>query len=131
MNHSLNFEAVTPHSWSGSSCCKGLTSRKEHPGASSSSDSLPHPVPALRREEGHPVHRWLQLRAVNTLRGWQGVRCTRMHHSWPAQGTSALKKASKRVNMVKMHAFVAWEHHCSTPDTHPACPSPKYKTLDS
>uniref|UniRef100_A0A7S3R9L4 Uncharacterized protein n=1 Tax=Dunaliella tertiolecta TaxID=3047 RepID=A0A7S3R9L4_DUNTE len=49
MNHCLNFEAATPHSCSYSSCCRGLTSRKEHPGASSSPDSLPHPVPDLHQ----------------------------------------------------------------------------------
>eukprot|EP00983_Pelagomonas_calceolata_P085681 1156608-Pelagomonas_calceolata.AAC.9 len=42
---SLNFEAATQHSCSCSSCCRGFTGRKEHPGASYSSDSLPHPVP--------------------------------------------------------------------------------------
>eukprot|EP00983_Pelagomonas_calceolata_P013342 426259-Pelagomonas_calceolata.AAC.1 len=45
MNHSFNFEAATPHNCS---CCRGLTGRKEHPGASSSSDSLPHPAPDLQ-----------------------------------------------------------------------------------
>eukprot|EP00983_Pelagomonas_calceolata_P047950 1140855-Pelagomonas_calceolata.AAC.6 len=39
----------------------------------------PCPRPAPRHEQGYPAHRLLQLRAVNTLRGWQGVCRACMH----------------------------------------------------
>eukprot|EP00983_Pelagomonas_calceolata_P044882 1139484-Pelagomonas_calceolata.AAC.3 len=55
----------------------------------------PCPRPASRHEEGHPAHRWQQLRAVDMLCWWQGVRHTHMHHSWPAQCTPALKEHKK------------------------------------
>eukprot|EP00983_Pelagomonas_calceolata_P065699 1148698-Pelagomonas_calceolata.AAC.1 len=45
-----------------------------------------------RKSEHCPAHIWLQLRAGNMLCGWRVVCRTRMHHSWPAPCTPALKE---------------------------------------
>jgi len=126
MNHCLDFEAATPHSCSYSSCCRGLTSRKEHPGASSSPDSLPHPVPDLHQGMRKGILRTGGCSCVlwTCCVGGKGY-VTRMHPQLACPVHSSTQGASARVNKVKMHAFGAWEHHCRPPDTPPACPITK------